>query len=100
MTPLRAAFFSSPLCSSWLAAAVVLAAWAARVSFLDQQSLWYDEAFSALLARYDPIEITRRTALDTMPPLYYYLLHFWQLMAGLDDFSLRALSAAFGAVCD
>lgn len=80
----------------WLSLSLILAAWVVRVSFLDRQSLWYDEAFSALLARHDLAEITRRTALDTMPPLYYYLLHFLQLLAGTDDFALRILSAAFG----
>ncbi|TAK36817.1 MAG: hypothetical protein EPO21_01350 [Chloroflexota bacterium] len=83
----------------WLPLSLILAAWTMRVSFLGRQSLWYDEAFSALLARYDLGEITRRTALDTMPPLYYYILHVQQAVAGLDDFSLRFLSAAFGVGC-
>jgi len=39
--------------------------------------IWYDDAFSLLLARQDPASIVRGTAADTMPPLYYFLLHGW-----------------------
>lgn len=55
----------------------ILLAFALRTAHLGGQSLWYDEAFSLLLARHDLQEILGRTALDTMPPLYYWLLHLW-----------------------
>jgi 4-amino-4-deoxy-L-arabinose transferase-like glycosyltransferase len=65
---------------------------------LDYQSLWYDEGFSVYLARMSLSEITTRTAHDIHPPFYYYLLHFWILVFGSSEFSLRFLSAVFGAL--
>ncbi len=63
---------------------------------LDYQSLWYDEGFSVYLARMGLGEITSRTAHDIHPPFYYYLLHFWVLLFGSTEFSLRFLSTIFG----
>jgi mannosyltransferase len=37
----------------------------------------YDDTFSVFLAQRSLAEIVRGTAADTMPPLYYLLLHFW-----------------------
>ena len=71
---------TQPMTSAWwrlAAGAVVLLAFLLRMVNLGGQSLWYDEAFSLLMARYGPLEIVQRTALDTMPPLYYWLLHIW-----------------------
>jgi mannosyltransferase len=65
---------------------------------LDYQSLWYDEGFSVYLARMNLSEITTRTAHDIHPPFYYYLLHFWLLVFGSTEFSLRFLSALFGVL--
>ncbi len=65
---------------------------------LDYQSLWYDEGFSVYLARMGLGEITSRTAHDIHPPFYYYLLHFWVLVFGSTEFSLRFLSAIFGVL--
>jgi mannosyltransferase len=65
---------------------------------LDYQSLWYDEGFSVYLARMSLSEITTRTAHDIHPPFYYYLLHFWILVLGSSEFSLRFLSAVFGVL--
>ncbi len=63
---------------------------------LDYQSLWYDEGFSVYLAEMGLGEITARTASDIHPPLYYYLLHFWVLVFGSSEFSLRFPSVVFG----
>jgi mannosyltransferase len=65
---------------------------------LDYQSLWYDEGFSVYLARMSLGEITTRTAHDIHPPFYYYLLHFWLLVFGSTEFSLRFLSTLFGVL--
>ncbi|MBI4496864.1 MAG: glycosyltransferase family 39 protein [Chloroflexi bacterium] len=67
-----------------------------RVFRLGEQSLWYDEAFSVLLAVRPLPSIVAGTALDTMPPLYYLLLHAWGLPAG--DFWVRFPSAFFGTL--
>ena len=41
------------------------------------RGIWYDDAFSIFLARQNLAAIVTGTAADTMPPLYYFLLHFW-----------------------
>jgi mannosyltransferase len=77
---------------------LVLLAFSLYTFRLDYQSLWYDEGFSVYLARQSLSEITTRTAHDIHPPFYYYLLHFWILIFGDREFSLRFLSAVFGVL--
>ena len=49
---------------------------------IQNRGIYYDDAFSIFLAR-EPLDlIIMGTAADTMPPLYYFLLHFWM---GLGD---------------
>lgn len=88
---------------SWLVVAALLLAITGlalglRLYRLDNQSLWYDEGFSAYLAGMDISEITTRTAADIQPPLYYYLLHGWIQLFGDSEWSLRALSVLFGVL--
>ncbi len=77
---------------------LILAAFALRVFRLDFQSLWYDEAFSVYLAQFSLADITARTAADIQPPLYYYLLHFWIVLASEREFAVRFLSLFFGVL--
>lgn len=44
------------------------------------RGIQYDDAFSILLAGRTIPQIFSGTAADTMPPLYYLLLHFWQML--------------------
>ncbi|MBI2886149.1 MAG: glycosyltransferase family 39 protein [Chloroflexi bacterium] len=83
----------------WRSAAggVVLLAFLLRMVNLGGQSLWYDEAFSLLLARQPLGEIPGRTALDTMPPLFYWLLHLWGVGPPV-DFYPRFLSVLAGVL--
>jgi len=46
-----------------------------RLIALRTRGIWYDDAFSIFLARQDVSRIIVGTAADTMPPLYYFLLH-------------------------
>ena len=63
-----------------------------------RQSIWFDEAYSILVARHTPAEIVALAAADTHPPGYYLLLHGWGAIAGWSEFALRSLSvAAYGA---
>lgn len=63
-----------------------------------RQSIWFDEAYSLLMAKQSPDEIIRLTGLDTHPPLYYLLLHMWGEAFNWDVFWLRLLSVlALGA---
>src|SRR5581483_3634629 len=78
--------------------ALMLVAFALRVFELDKQSFWYDEAFSVYLSRFDLATITARTAADIQPPLYYYLLNLWMLLAGDSEFAVRFVSLFFGVL--
>lgn len=65
-----------------------------------QQSIWFDEAYSVMLAQQDMQGLLHLTAMDTHPPLYYVLLKAWAALFGWGEFALRSLSvlAAGGAV--
>ena len=77
---------------------LTLIAFALRMFQLDKQSLWYDEAFSVFLSRFDLATITARTAADIQPPLYYYVLNVWMLLAGASEFAVRFVSLFFGVL--
>ncbi len=82
---------------SWLPT-VGICALAAVLRFyrIDAQSLWYDEGISAFqLTRSFP-EIARAAAMDTHPPLYYWLLKAWGAVFGNSEIGLRSLSAVAG----
>jgi uncharacterized membrane protein len=51
---------------------------AVRLPGLESRPIWYDEAFSLLLAARPVSDILHGTAADTMPPFYYLLLGAWQ----------------------
>lgn len=75
---------------------ILILAFAVRTARLDAQSLWYDEAVSAQVAAKGLAELTRWTADDIQPPLYYYLLAGWTRMAGHGEWALRFPSVLFG----
>ncbi len=58
-----------------------------------QQSIWFDEAYSIILAKKPVAELMAFTAVDTHPPFYYLLLKAWASLFGWTDVSLRLLSA-------
>jgi len=59
------------------------------------QSLWRDEAFSALIAEKNIFEIIRLSAQDTSPPFFYILLHYWMILFGNSEVAIRAISLLF-----
>ena len=63
-----------------------------------RQSIWFDEAYSSYLTRFDVGQIWNLTAADVHPPLYYFILKCWAHMFGHADFAMRTLSAVLGAV--
>ncbi|MBI5302084.1 MAG: glycosyltransferase family 39 protein [Chloroflexi bacterium] len=77
---------------------ILLAAFALRLYRLGIASLWYDETVSVFLAQKDLLALTRHTAGDIHPPLYYYLLHFWGQLAGWSEFAMAFLSLFFGVL--
>jgi mannosyltransferase len=62
-----------------------------RVIALNTRGIFYDDAFSFFLSRQPLGAIISGTAADTMPPLYYFLLHFW-ITFGHQLWVLRLLS--------
>jgi len=62
-----------------------------RLIALSTRSIWYDDAFSFFLARRGTAAIVRGTAADTMPPLYYLMLHLWMRL-GRNAPTLRLLN--------
>lgn len=78
------------------AIAIILIAAAIRLWGLGDQSVWQDEAYSAVLARQDVSTIVQMQVDDSSPPLYYLLLHFWTSSFGDSEFVIRLLSALFG----
>lgn len=80
------------------AAAITLLAFALRLCNLSGQSLWFDEAFSLLLAQRDFGGIVETTARDTMPPLGYWLLHAWGASGPSVDWYPRMLSVLLGTL--
>ncbi len=61
------------------------------------QQLEYDEVISMLFARLSLDQMVSATAADTMPPLYYGLLHFWTAL-GDTLFIARLLSTVIGTL--
>ncbi len=62
-----------------------------RCLFIANRGIWYDDAFSIFLSRQSFTSIVSGTAADTMPPLYYFLLHIW-MRFGQQIWILRSLN--------
>ncbi|MDH7486123.1 MAG: glycosyltransferase family 39 protein [Anaerolineae bacterium] len=87
-----------PLTPTLVLLSLVLLAFALRVTRLGAQSLWYDEGVTAQVAAQGLAELTRWTAGDIQPPLYYYVLAGWIRLAGRSEWALRFPSACFGVL--
>ena len=65
---------------------------------LTTASIWFDEAYSAYLTRYNLADLTHYTAIDVHPPLYYYLLKGWTNLFGNSVAAYRSLSVVLGVI--
>jgi len=70
-----------------------------RLYHLDAFGIWRDEAQTIFLARHSfPSGILQALMYaDVSPPLYYFLLHFWERVFG-SDWGLRFFSVVWGLV--
>jgi len=68
-----------------------------RLPVLGSRPVWYDEAFSVLLAARPLGDILAGTAADTMPPAYYLALRLW-MSVGQTIWFLRALNVVLGVL--
>jgi uncharacterized membrane protein len=61
------------------------------------QSLWLDEASTALAAKLSLFDLFGKYLPgDFHPPFYYVLMHFWVLLFGSSEIALRVPSVLFG----
>lgn len=69
---------------------ILLSSLMLRCLWLQDRGIAYDDAFSVFLAEQDLAGIVKGTAADTMPPLYYFLLHYW-MKPGSQLYQMRLL---------
>ena len=81
----------------WLLLAILAVAAGFRLYRLDGFSIWRDEAQTIFLARHSfPAGILQALLrADVSPPVYYFLLHFWDRVFG-SDWGLRFFSVIWG----
>jgi 4-amino-4-deoxy-L-arabinose transferase-like glycosyltransferase len=61
------------------------------------QSLWLDEATTALVSKMPIADFFGKfMPADFHPPLYYIIVHYWSLLFGTSEISLRLPSVIFG----
>jgi mannosyltransferase len=77
--------------SKIILAGILLLGLVLRCIDLQSRGIIYDDAFSFFLSAKSLPAIVHGTAADTMPPLYYFLLHFWMSL-GQSLWFLRMLS--------
>ncbi len=77
---------------------VVLVAFGLRIYALGAESLWYDEAFSIVLARADLATARRMLAADVHPPLYFLFLRAAMTLWGSSEFAVRFASLLPGVL--
>ncbi len=80
----------------WQIISVVILGILIRLYNLTSISLWHDEAFSALLIKYNWGEMMYRIGLDVHPPAYYIVLRLWHYVFSDALWSLRGMSVFFG----
>jgi uncharacterized membrane protein len=68
------------------------------LSHIATWSIWFDEAFTAYIVRFDFLEIARYTATDVHPPLYYWVAKAWTMLFGTSELAFRSLSMVCGAL--
>jgi 4-amino-4-deoxy-L-arabinose transferase-like glycosyltransferase len=81
----------------WGWIAIILLAAVVYTVGIAHESIWYDEAYSSVIASYLPWQIPAQIIVDNHPPLYYILLSLVRLVLGNSVWALRSLSVA-GAV--
>jgi uncharacterized membrane protein len=82
----------------WPLALLMALAVSVRFATLDQQSLWYDEAVTAVRVLHPSLGSTLSAVVhvENTPPLYYLLAWGWTRVLGTGVFALRSLSALAG----
>ena len=89
---------SGAIAKWWPLAALVLLAAALRLSTLDLQSFWYDEAYVPVHTLHPSLVATLRSVehRENTPPLWYVLVWAWSRIFGTGMLALRLPSALAG----
>src|SRR5690242_9026621 len=82
----------------WLPCGLFCAALLIRLATLSSESLWYDEAFTGIIARLSLPQMIAATANDVHPPLYYLVEWMIVRVFGESVFILRLSSAVFSSL--
>lgn len=96
---MAASLESDKASARWLRVLLVVAllgAFALRLVALDRQDIWWDEARNLDVALRPIAEIAVAPELDIQPPVYYWLLHGWLAVAGIERGAVPA-TMAWGA---
>lgn len=92
-------FFQSRPKTDYIFVGIALAIFLALTFWtISKYTIWFDEAFSAYIIKYNFIEIARYTATDVHPPLFYWLLKIWSSVFGYTEIGLRSMSVFFGLI--
>ena len=81
-----------------LIAASMLIAVGLRWFHLGGLSLWWDESMTAIAARLSSPNVIRFVRADILPPFYFLLQHYWEVLFGNSETALRSLSAFCGTL--
>ena len=82
----------------WLVIFITLVGGWLRVLNPGGEGLWLDETFSLWVANHSVADMLQWIVkIDSHPPLYYLLLHYWIALNGNTPYYARLLSALFGA---
>ncbi len=77
---------------------ILLLAFALRVAGLADQNIWWDEGWSASLARRPLTDILQVAAHDNHPPLHNLILRGWWLLVGDGEYEMRFPAVLFSLV--
>jgi mannosyltransferase len=78
--------------STILYVSILLLAFVLRLIHLSHESIWLDEGISIAMGKLNFAQLLDKSAVDTFPPLYYLMLHYWMLLFGDSEFSTRFMS--------
>ena len=88
----------SQLSSTWKLSGILVIFSVIVLGNITRWSIWFDEAFTAYIVRFNFAEIYRYTSLDLHPPLYYWAAKLWTVAFGTTELTFRSLSLVFAIV--
>ncbi len=90
--------FSAKARSYGVGAVILTIAAAIRLYRLGDVDPWIDEGFCLRMTEFSYFDIWDKTAQDTHPPLYFWLLKLWQSIFGESIESARLMSVVLGTL--